>query len=312
MSNDFPTTLGLNRLVRAHFALQPGRHRSHGFHPSQMADLCPTLYWFIEQARMDITSNDPGKVRAAYEFLQRALNDDAQRYSVQVRMEFPIGHAIHADIQYKLGLVGKLWGQWCCSNCHYTTSDSYMPRALVLDVTGKGEVTTPAGCMRCAQNLGAMYPWHYVEPAIKSVEWEITGHCDGIIRHVEADQVFWLLLEIKSAHQAKFEEKCGALPVPAHVSQASIYAQIRGLTRICFLYVCKNQTSSWKEIIVPVDQQAVIGVQDKISAVKWGRQHGQPPLHARVCPSVMDTRAKTCVACKRCFGADPPANWWGT
>jgi hypothetical protein len=306
----YPRALALNREVKAHLQLQRGTPRSHGFHPSEMPYLCPVLFYYAEEARTDLLSNDPMKVAAAFEFIRKMVDAKDQKFGPGLKMEFRVGDAIHAEVQYRLGVLGRLWGRWKCAQCHVTFGPNWMPRIWERDIQG-GVIALPAPCVHChGANRRSRVPWVYLEPRVESKEWGIVGHADGDLRILQNGWWYRYILEIKSINQAGFEGKRGPLPEERHIAQASLYGWLMGVDYIQFIYVCKNQVNRWKEFIVPVDYTSVNAAVDKIRAVLKGQAEGRAPLESRICPSVQDEQAKTCPAVERCFGCKPATSFW--
>lgn len=306
----YPRALALNREVKAHMQMVRGKPRAHGFHPSEMPYLCPVLFYFVQEARNDLLSDDPKTVAEAFEFLGKVLDAKEHQFSPGLKLEFRVGDAIHSEVQFRLGALGKLWGRWKCISCHAVTAQGWMPRVWEKDVNG-GVVATPAPCVRCnGANRRDRMPWVYLEPKVENKRWGIVGHADGDLRVQVNGWWYRYILEIKSINRAGFEGKRGPLPKAEHITQASIYAWLMGVDYIQFIYVCKDQVQRWKEFIVPVDTAAVEMVKRKILAVRNATEQGKPPLEARVCPSVRDEMAKSCPAVERCFGCKPAASFW--
>jgi hypothetical protein len=303
-----PQTLGLNKQVKNWVSLRRQRPRVHGYHPSEMAKLCPVLFYFISEAREKLASDNPREVQEGWAFLNRVQEAKTAGFSVNVRMEFRVGDAIHADVQFLLGVLGKLWGRWKCPFCRAKTQHGWMPRVMTVGMGGH-EIPDAAPCVRCkGGNLKFDNSWEYIEPWVGSPEWGIEGHTDGDLRPIYDNNPLRMILEIKSINEAGYQGKRGVLPREDHVKQASIYGWLMGVTHICFVYVNKNQVNEWREFIVPVDQAAIADMQNKIHAAEWGRQHGRPPIHARACPDPRERRAKECPAREMCFGEMPTTN----
>lgn len=309
---EYPATFNLNKLVKANLQLQPGRPRAPGFHPSEMPYMCPVHAYYVWKAREDLGSTDLGVARGAWEFLRRSLNAKESSFSPGSKMEMDFGSAVHQLVQYRLGLIGKLWGRWKCPACRKKTSwNGWMPRMTQLDCNGDPGHMAPAPCAKCrGRNLRSRVPWLYVEPEVTSDEWKIVGHCDGYLLVQRDGREYWFALEIKSAHNRKWKGDFGPLPTPEHVEQASVYGWLLGLSHIYFIYVNKDQVNKWKEIIVPVDAESVARVQSKIRMVLEALRVGAPPLEGRVCPHVQDERAKKCPSCEQCWGRLPETGLW--
>jgi hypothetical protein len=305
-----PLALGLNKLVKAHITLSRGVPRAPGFHPSDLPRMCPVLVRIEDQAREDVASDDPQRIAAGFKFMQDLVNAKKDSFSPEVQLEFRVGDEIHAEVQYRLGVLGLLWGKWQCDYCYAVTDEGWMPRMWMPDMNGE-PLAEAAPCVKCnGLNRRGKKPWRYLEPKVENAEWGVTGHCDGDLRIPHSGHWYRYILEVKSINSAGFEGKRGPLPQPDHVTQASVYAWLLGVDYICFVYVCKDQVSKWKEFVVPVDRVAIADAQNRMRAVIESRAKNELPLKARACPSVQDERAKACPAVEKCFGCRPAANFW--
>ena len=302
-----PAALGLNKLVKAHLALEAGKPRTHGIHPSSMTDFCPVQYWYLHQTRLTIaTSDDPIAIVTAFETLRKHSNLNLHRYSTGVQYEFPFGDFLHIMVQYNYGLIGVLWGEWQCAFCRIRTPEGFMPRVMRPDING-APLPYPAPCQSCdGKNVFSHYPWSdypwlYVEPEIKLSAWQVLGHVDGDIRVCINGVWHYFILEIKSAHKEKFGGRLVALPERTHVVQASMYAWVKGYTHILFVYVNKDQPNQTKEFISPLCAETIETVKKKIATAVAALDLPQPPLHARVCASDQVKQADGCVFRGPCF-----------
>jgi hypothetical protein len=106
------------------------------------------------------------------------------------------------------------------------------------------------------------------------------------------------------------EHPAKVLPKEEHVTQASTYAWLMGLPHLYFIYVNKNKASTWKEMMVPMDQGVVATATQKMSAANQGIAQGRPPLEARICPDIREESARECPAVEPCWGCKPAANFW--
>jgi len=301
------TSFGLRKLVVNRLNALPATPRRPGFHPSELHRLCPVFYYFMEQARLGLASDNP---RPHYEFLAEALAAKRKDFPGHLILEFEVGDAIHQMVQYHLGVNGVLWGVWMCPRCERRTKPGFMPRVTAPGMGGQ-PVFGPAPCVGCrGTNRRERHSWLYLEPRVYSEEWGIDGRCDGDLRVQRGDQVYRCALEIKSINDAGYSQKMGPLPKPEHVTQASSYAWIMGVDWLYFVYVNKNQVNRWKEIMVPPDQVAIAEAQRKIGAANHGAQLRRPPVEARICPDVRDQMARGCPAVEPCFGCKPPSSFW--
>jgi len=180
-----------------------------------------------------------------------------------------------------------------------------MPRAWYPGRTGK-PIIHAAPCVRCkGRNLREAIPWHYKEFSVRHAHYGIVGHYDGDVRVTRGDQTWRCLLEIKSINENGYLEKYCTLPKPENLMQASVYAWLAGFSWIMFIYVDKNALHKWREIIVPVDTEAVADAVGKLEAIKWYRENRQLPLAARVCEDIQCKRARGCPVVETCWGAAP-------
>lgn len=313
-TQNVPQALGLSKLVAAYLERRPERPRSPGMHPSESAYMCPVLERFVDLANDDLCSGEPAKIEGALAFRRAVL--ESKRFSAGLKLEFLVGSAIHElVVQYHLGVLGYLWGVWACPHCGSKTEPGFMPRAIIADVRGQ-PMYDGAPCTVCwGRNFRHDAPWRYVEPSMGdtalAVELGISGNMDGDLRFFRDNRWFRYILEVKSINSAGFSGKRGfPLPKPEHVLQASIYAYLKGVQWVHFIYVCKDQVSEWKEIVVPADLEAVSRYKDRIDAVLKARAAGQLPLHARVCSDPRDERARKCPAVTACFGCSAPSAQW--
>jgi hypothetical protein len=308
-----PLALGLNKLVRAWLDRRPERPRSPGFHPSESAYMCPVLERLVDRANDDLVSGDPAKIEAAFAFRRAVL--ESKRFPSNLKLEFLVGDAIHESVvQFHLGVLGFLWGVWECPSCGSRTPEGLMPRTVVLDARGQ-QMWDAAPCRSCnARNFRHDAAWVYIEPSMGdtqlAAELGIAGNMDGDLRFHRDGSWFRYVVEVKSINNAGFEGKRGPLPKPEHIQQASVYGYLKGVSHLMFIYVNKDQVSEWKEIVVPVDMEAISRYRAKIDATLKARAAGQLPLHARICADPRDERARKCPGVQACFGCAAPSATW--
>lgn len=299
-----PRSFGLNKQVRAWIDRQPSAPRSWGFHPSEMARLCPVLHVVASEEREHLAGHDPTRATAAAEFWSRLTR--IAKADAGLQLEFDLGHIFHDVVKHYLGSIGVLWGQWRCSLCWHSPPVGLMPRTTVPDIDGL-PIHAAAPCPVCVgRNLGLAHPWSYVEtgiaPTKRALEWGFDGHVDGDLRLPFDGRTVRATLEIKSINKENFAGRYGGpLPKPEHVMQASLYAWCLEIDYLCIVYICKDQAREWKEFVVPVDMGAVAQATAKIAAVREARARGVLPLAHRVCPDPREPRARACPARARCF-----------
>jgi hypothetical protein len=305
------TSLGLNRKVKAWLSLRRQGLRSHGFHPSELARMCPVQHYFTDEAHVGLGSDNPATVRKSFAYFEAMLAGKTREFGPELRMEMRKGDDIHDDVKFELGVLGLLWGAWSCAHCDAKVPVGWMPRVETRDINGE-PLLDAASCLACnGRNRRYDEPWLYQEPAVRNDEWGVVGSVDGDLRITTDGVERSFVLEIKSINEAGFDGKYGGpLPKPEHVLQASIYAWILGRSHIYFIYVSKNQNNRWKEIIVARDDEAINAAKVKMRIVQEARVAGAPPIAHRACPGIEDARARLCPAVEACFGAKPPANFW--
>jgi hypothetical protein len=192
--------------------------RAKGLHPSEVAGVCPrkvVLARVLPEEHVpqwDIDAN-----------LQRIFND---------------GHALHEWYQERyLGPAGVLWGRWVCSRCKEEVEGfmpkeacscqhipNYMPAYFCekkcwkrgcrdLELMGKR-----GGCVHCGQmNPVAWGEWKYREPRIYIEEFDLVGHCDGLVCIDDN----WYVLELKTANSMAWSYRKS--PAENHLAQAAAY-----------------------------------------------------------------------------------------
>jgi hypothetical protein len=311
-----PTSFKLLKEVKAYHATKPKGPRKHGAHPSSIPRLCPVKFAIYEQARDGLASDDPKVVAESYALVQKILNTPTHganpggRFKPELLMEFRAGTSIHVATQFDLGVIGKLWGKWRCPRCAYTTEAGWMPRAWYPGADGGRPMLDAAPCVNCkGRNKREDAAWLYVEPAVFNAHYGILGHYDGDVRVQRGNEVWRMLLEIKSINENGYLEKYGSLPSHDHIIQASIYAWLAGFAWIMFMYVDKNALSKQKEIIVPVDNQAIADATGKLEAIKAFRETKRLPLAARVCEDICCKTARGCPVVDKCWGTFPPTQY---
>lgn len=321
-----PTSLRLNKEVIAHLnALQKGP-RKRGFHPSGLPRLCAVKHYLYEEAIQNFAHNDPAVIQEAMRRVRAILDTvhdgvSPNRLPSRLEPDFHVGDAIHEFVQWSLGLRGYLWGRWQCPNCKAITGWGTMPRVSVSDIGGN-HIAVAAPCVRCRgrNRSHKTIHWLYVEPWAGDKDWDQEGHTDGLMLKPHRGANIKAVLEIKSINENGYKGKYGdPLPKPDHVRQASQYVWaartiypdlFSDLEHIYFIYVNKNAVRDWKEFLVPADPTIMAEMQAKMQTVIDAKAKGEPPLHARACPSINHKQARDCPMVRECFGEDPPANFF--
>lgn len=113
-----------------------------------------------------------------------------------------VGHAAHDNIQYFMGVSGKIWGDWKCKApiCKLASNDS----------TTTAENTTVNTCPECG------HPMKYVEKTV--VLNGLTGHIDCIVM----TKAGVIIGDYKTSSKSAIDS--GKLPKKAHLHQVPTYA----------------------------------------------------------------------------------------
>jgi hypothetical protein len=177
----------------------------------------------------------------------------AESIGVQLLNIFDEGHYIHDKWQKRLTAMGKLWGNWKCTECQRSVKDALFPGV----------------CPYCS-SMNVIY----TEIPLRADEYLIAGHADGAVPDLNS------LIEIKSVgagtvriEAPKIYEKNtnGQMidfqnlwkdikePFPSHINQGQLYlhlCKLMGLpfNQIIFIYEAKfNQ--GVKEFVVKYDPE---------------------------------------------------------
>lgn len=131
------------------------------------------------------------------------------------------------------------------------------------------------------------------EAKVRNVRRKLSGHADGVIR-LNVDT----LLEIKTMNSFSFA-RGKFKPVPAHETQAGVYARELGLTQICFIYINKD-TSELCVHIVPINNKYVDAAYDKMDSILSAVKTKKVPPRL-VCKDEDSKAALSCSYCSLCF-----------
>ncbi|GAF80502.1 unnamed protein product, partial [marine sediment metagenome] len=202
-----PRKFGLAKEVKAYHNTKPKGPRRFGVHPSSLPTLCPVKFILYEWIRLAIASDDLEQAEQALALFQK-INDEpvhgvspGGRFKGELLQEFRTGDDIHRNVQFDLGVIGRLWGKWRCPRCRWISPEGWMPRAWYPG-KGGGQVLDAAPCVACAgRNKRDEVSWLYVEPSVTHWGYGIIGHHDGDLRITRGDQTWRLLLEIKSINE---------------------------------------------------------------------------------------------------------------
>ena len=163
--------------------------------------------------------------------------------------------------------------------------------------------------------------WEYTELILRSDEYRISGHCDGVL--VWPD--FTELLEIKTINERGFtyiDPMSGGKPKPEHVLQVQAYMWLTGLDRCRLVYVNKSGKKfkeSLAEHIVMRDETLVNELKSDLTRTSAsvnrlcsGLENDEPidelvklvPPRLEACTKKSDYRAKYCGMKNPCFIKD--------
>ena len=322
-----PTSFRVNTEIKAFLSQLSKGPRSRGFHPSELARLCGMKFHIYDQAIEGFASTDPEVIVRSLDVVRRVLDTEHDvapgRAPTHLMADFHAGDQIHLYQQFRYGERGYLWGRWECPACESVTdAPGLMPRVMVPDRNGS-PIKVAARCPACrGKNYLRKYGqvrWRYVEPWMGLPEWELDGHCDGIVLFPRKDYVVPALMEIKSINEGGYFGRYGEpLPREDHIKQASQYvfsAQqtypfLRDVKHIYFVYVNKNAQRDTKEFLVPADMGVVRDMQVTMSALLTAKRTAQRPEHTRKCQSVCAQDAIKCPVIEECFGEKPPVNFF--
>jgi hypothetical protein len=246
--------------------------RDHGWHPSQLMDMCPR-----------------------FEILRRLVKDDLQeetdRPNTRTQFIFDIGTALHAWWQEQyFGPMQVLKGKWRCIRCGYKTSaTSLMPKrphycgdvnedadGNPLEVAGSNEL-----------KVGHNHHWKFDEVSVRSEEWGVVGHSDGIyVLGKESLCEEDVVLDIKTAGPTFWNG--GARPYPSNIFQINLYMWLLGLKKGVLLYVDKggvdkSLTTMCKEVVVDYNDTHRKDACAKIEAYRDGARTRTLPSRMATC-----------------------------
>lgn len=208
--------------------------------------------------------------------------DKIENQSAQTIRIFNIGTAYHTMVQNDyLGRHGYIWGNWKCLVCEHVVKDSYMPEK----------------CPRCSRDRSTII---YEEFELKSQNFNITGHPDGIIL---IDGKKWLL-ELKTINDFGFKDVIArGQPKDDHILQSNMYMGMLKIYQALVVYFNKD-SGAWRQFYIKYDNALVRSKLDSITYMRQCIDDPEKPLPARVlCANMTCSRAKNCPVSKQCFQA---------
>jgi len=242
--------------------LQPGGEnvRDSALHPSEMShsDWCPRASYF-RLAGVPPRSSLP-----------------ATHWRMQ--MIFDEGKDIHGKWQNRIWDLGRLWGTFYCTNCHFAWG-----------------ATAPEECESCKAPRQFL---RYHEVPLANPALSMAGHADGgvegslvEIKSVGLGTVRWeapglikdhtyhFQLNGKSREFLDYDGLWSAIrqPFPSHVRQGDFYCYLhKRVSEVIFLYECKwNQKV--KEFLVRYRRERIEDRLDKCSQITMALQGGRIP-----------------------------------
>lgn len=198
-------------------------------------------------------------------------------HSAKTKAKFAIGHALHHWYQNKyFGPMGILRGNWMCLRCQKRYKDCLMP-------------TEP--CKKCGSKDG----YEYEELTVRSTEWDIAGHVDGIL---DIDGVSYVM-DIKTMDPDMFKRLTA--PYAPAVFQVNLYMWMLNIHRGVLIYLDKsaNGITPLKEFPVDFDPEAITVMQSKVSSYRIAKS--SKTLPPRLCAEVACPRARGCPHSEQCF-----------
>jgi CRISPR/Cas system-associated exonuclease Cas4 (RecB family) len=171
---------------------------------------------------------------------------DESDIDTRTQIIFDVGTALHEWWQEQyFGPMQVLKGKWRCPACGYVTSKMQtMPTHPHYCHEGTEDADgTPHEAASDPIAFGHNRSWKFDEVPVKSEEWGIVGHSDGIYilgkgTLAEEDVV----LDIKTAGPSFWAG--GARPYPSNIFQLNIYMWLLGKTKGVLLYVDKGACST--------------------------------------------------------------------
>jgi hypothetical protein len=243
--------------------LRPGANgglRTDALHPSEIShsDWCPRASYYR------LAGAEPVR--------------EATGTHWHMQMVFDEGKEIHAKWQKRIWDIGRLWGDFYCTSCHYAFG-----------------ATAPQECENCHAPKGLL---RYNEIPLQNQALHMAGHADGGIedRLVEIKSIGLGTLRFEAPglikdHTSKLNINAkervfldyDALwdsirhPFPSHVRQGDLYCFMhRKIKEVVFLYECKwNQKC--KEMIVKYREERIADRLDSCSRIVMALQGGSIP-----------------------------------
>lgn len=196
----------------------------------------------------------------------------------QLQMVFDEGNEIHHKWQKRIWDLGRLWGDFYCTACHYAWG-----------------ATAPSECENC--HAGRQF-LRFNEIPLQAQALNLAGHADGGVENtlIEIKSIGLGTLRFEAPHLIKnhtynfhlngksrtfldYDAVWDAIrmPFPSHVRQGDFYCYMhRKITEVIFLYECKwNQRV--KEMVVRYRQERIADRLDYCGQITLALQGGKIP-----------------------------------
>jgi len=274
----------------------PDWHDKDVFHPSEVSSgLCPRFKALAHLSKPESKGGAGASLLGGKDYPDPRL----------MRI-FNMGHGVHWMYQHKvLGPAGLLWGKW-------VPGETALMDALVM-----GKMPEPV--------IGFMPgpDWTYVEPAMWNEEYNIGGHCDGIIVLEDGSTA---LVEVKSINDRGF----GFLQEPkvTHARQLQLYLsgvptnltvdgtfnpgwpkEIQKPTGGWNIYVNKN-TSVEKHYWSNTNPEVLAGLYARIDEYREALAKEELPVRIPECKTPRSERAKRCQGVSACWELGAGRQGW--
>lgn len=251
------TDFATSRLID--FLAQTESRKDDAYHPSQLPYWCTRREVF---RRMHVPQTDA------------CLENTWVTPNLQAR--FDIGHALHWWYQNKyLGPMGVLMGDWKCQHCSHLQKECVMPEE----------------CSKCGDTA-----LEYVEMSVNIPEYDIYGHCDGIL-NIDGDVY---VMDLKTIDPDLFTNI--KKPYDSQTLQLRLYMHALCIQKGLIIFIDKSGRGDTpiKEFLVEQDEEILQEVFNNIDEARDYLRRKVLPQRCN-CKTKRSKDAKRCVFAELCF-----------